>query len=120
MVHMRIDISESRKEITVDGILYRKVERDCEKVGRSFIASYLGCSLANLSSKPWFFPDFGEALKGSRNPYDKDDVIEWLSKPLKTRKQLYKEYVNEANEQDGTARASCGSGDRPREQPSEV
>ncbi len=118
MINMEITIKE--KEITVDGVLYRRVEKDNEKVGRSFVASYMGCSLANLSSKPWFFPDFGIALRGCRNPYDKQDVIEWLSKPLKTRKQLYKEWKNEADEHDRAAGAFGSPSDRPREQPSEA
>ena len=96
-----MEIQIYQEKVIVDGIVYKRIDKDSEKVGRQFIANYLGCSPANLSKRP--FPDFGEALRGDRKPYSKQDVIEWLAKPLKTRKQLYKEWKYEVDKQDGSA-----------------
>lgn len=91
---MRIDIRED--SVVIDGTLYRKVfQEDTEKVGRQWIASYLGCTGANLSTKPWLFPDFGEGFKLEHKPYRKCDVMSWLAIPSSTRKQMYQKHLEE-------------------------
>lgn len=89
---MVMNISDDK--IVLDGKVYELVNKpEEEKVGRQFVAECLGCTVNNTYQRPWLLPDFGEALKTDKRPYNKTDVREWLAIPLPKRKELYKEYL---------------------------
>ena len=75
------------------------VREDRELVGRDYICERAGISLATLSRSPWYFPDFGEAIAGTRGkkPYRKGQVDDWLAIPTSKRRQMYMRRKNEAD-----------------------
>ena len=94
-VYIRFN-GEKPSEIAIDGKAYDVgMEKDDTMVGKAWIAKYLGVSVRALYQKPWFFPDFGESIKGTRcKPYTASEIKEWLAIPLQVRKRMYKEYLN--------------------------
>lgn len=75
-----------------------EIEDPYEKVDKSWVSRYLGCSYNNLSRQPWNLPDFGTGSSKQRGKrYRKCDVVAWLAKPLHVRKQMYKEFIDEVH-----------------------
>lgn len=92
-------LSIKLKKIEINGAMYYAIPVKPEKVGRKFVRDYLGISYMTTYRSPWYFPDFGEALKEDLTPYDKEELIKWLQIPSKKRRKLYEEYLNETHKQ---------------------
>lgn len=83
-------------------VLLVPVKQPRVMVGRKYIAQRLGVGNAELSKRPWHFPDFGEKVYGKRNPmpYTKAEVDDWLSIPARARRKMYMEWKEKQNEAD--------------------
>ena len=81
-------------------VLLVPVKQPKVMVGRQYISQRLGVGNAELSKRPWHFPDFGQKTYGHRNPmpYTKEEVDRWLSIPARARRRMYLEWKEKSNE----------------------